>query len=130
MRAFDVAARFQTPVPVCSDLDIGMNEWAVPELCWDDNLVADRGRLLSEDDLGPTEQFLGYDDPDACSVTPSTLPGADEKAACFARGSGQPGAHAAWLRGRTVDAVRWVRPRLDHSSSHPGPLGALGAAAL
>jgi 2-oxoglutarate/2-oxoacid ferredoxin oxidoreductase subunit alpha len=34
--AFDLAERFQTPVLVLSDLDIGMNDWMVPKLEWDD----------------------------------------------------------------------------------------------
>ncbi|MGA8596450.1 MAG: 2-oxoacid:acceptor oxidoreductase family protein, partial [Bryobacteraceae bacterium] len=34
--AFDLAERFQTPVFLMSDLDIGMNDWVVPRLQWDD----------------------------------------------------------------------------------------------
>src|SRR5213075_196109 len=34
--AFDLAERFQTPVFIMSDLDIGMNDWVVPRLEWDD----------------------------------------------------------------------------------------------
>jgi 2-oxoglutarate/2-oxoacid ferredoxin oxidoreductase subunit alpha len=36
VKAFDLAERFQTPVFVLSDLDIGMNDWMVPRLTWDD----------------------------------------------------------------------------------------------
>ena len=36
--AFDLAERFQTPVFVLSDLDIGMNDWVSPALEWDDEL--------------------------------------------------------------------------------------------
>ena len=32
VKAFDLAERFQTPVFVLSDLDIGMNDWMVPKL--------------------------------------------------------------------------------------------------
>ena len=39
-KAFDLAERFQTPVFVLSDLDIGMNDWMVPKLTWDDSLPA------------------------------------------------------------------------------------------
>src|SRR5213596_717377 len=34
VRAFDLAERFQTPVFVVSDLDIGMNDWMIPRLQW------------------------------------------------------------------------------------------------
>jgi 2-oxoglutarate ferredoxin oxidoreductase subunit alpha len=35
--AFDLAERFQTPVFVASDLDIGMNDWMCKRLKWDDS---------------------------------------------------------------------------------------------
>ena len=38
VKAFDLAERFQTPVIMLSDLDIGMNDWVVPRLTWDDSL--------------------------------------------------------------------------------------------
>ncbi len=34
-KAFDLAERFQTPVFLMTDLDIGMNDWVVPRLTWD-----------------------------------------------------------------------------------------------
>jgi len=34
VQSFDIAERFQTPVFMLSDLDIGMNDWVVPELTW------------------------------------------------------------------------------------------------
>ena len=37
VHAFDLAERLQTPVFLLSDLDIGMNDWMVPELEWDDS---------------------------------------------------------------------------------------------
>ena len=46
-KAFDLAERFQTPVFMLSDLDIGMNDWVVPRLKWDDSYQPDRGRVLS-----------------------------------------------------------------------------------
>ena len=45
--AFDLAERFQTPVFVLSDLDIGMNDWVSPALEWDDDYLPDRGRVLT-----------------------------------------------------------------------------------
>ncbi|MGH7763466.1 MAG: 2-oxoacid:acceptor oxidoreductase family protein, partial [Candidatus Dormibacteraceae bacterium] len=49
--AFDYADRFQTPVFVLSDLDIGMNDWVSPALECDDSYVPDRGRVLDAGEL-------------------------------------------------------------------------------
>ncbi len=35
-KSFDLAERFQTPVFLLTDLDIGMNDWVTPKLTWDD----------------------------------------------------------------------------------------------
>ena len=43
---FDLAERFQTPVFMMQDLDIGMNDWVVPRLKWDGSYQPDRGRVL------------------------------------------------------------------------------------
>ena len=43
--AFDYAERLQTPVIVMSDLDIGMNDWMVPDFEFDENRVPDRGKV-------------------------------------------------------------------------------------
>jgi 2-oxoglutarate ferredoxin oxidoreductase subunit alpha len=88
VRAFDLAERFQTPVFVMSDLDIGMNDWVVPELTWNDDYVPDRGRVLTDEDLAGVKEFFRYANPDHDYVTPRTLPGSAEKGAYFVRGSG------------------------------------------
>ncbi len=88
VQSFDIAERFQTPVFMLSDLDIGMNDWVVPELTWDDTYVPDRGRVLNDHDLEAMKEFFRYADEDADFVTPRTLPGSDSKGAYFIRGSG------------------------------------------
>jgi len=88
VRSFDLAERFQTPVFVMSDLDIGMNDWVVPELTWNDDYVPDRGRVLHDEDLASLKEFYRYANPDADYVTPRTLPGSAERGAYFVRGSG------------------------------------------
>ena len=88
IRAFDLAERFQTPVIMLSDLDIGMNDWVVPTLAWDDTSVPDRGRVLDATDLKEISHFFRYTDEDMDFVTPRTLPGVDPKGAYFIRGSG------------------------------------------
>ncbi|HQU26072.1 MAG TPA: 2-oxoacid:acceptor oxidoreductase family protein [Acidimicrobiales bacterium] len=87
-QAFDLAERFQTPVFVLSDLDIGMNDWVVPRLTWDDDYRPDRGRVLTDADLATMREFFRYTGEDDEFVAPRTLPGSDEKGAYFIRGSG------------------------------------------
>ena len=87
-KAFDMAERLQTPVIVMSDLDIGMNDWVVPELEWDENYVADRGKVLSAQDLEEMEKFYRYLDVDGDGIPYRTLPGVHPKGSYFTRGSG------------------------------------------
>jgi 2-oxoglutarate/2-oxoacid ferredoxin oxidoreductase subunit alpha len=88
VNAFDLAERFQTPVFVLSDLDIGMNDWVSPALQWDDNYIPDRGRVLDAGELRELEVFYRYEPADADAVTARTLPGVSELGAYFTRGSG------------------------------------------
>ena len=88
VQSFDIAERFQTPVFMLSDLDIGMNDWVVPKLAWDDSYVPDRGRVLNDGDLEGIREFFRYTDEDEEFVTPRTLPGSNSKGAYFVRGSG------------------------------------------
>jgi 2-oxoglutarate/2-oxoacid ferredoxin oxidoreductase subunit alpha len=87
-QSFDLAERFQTPVFMLSDLDIGMNDWVVPRLSWDDSYVPDRGRVLNNEDLAGITEFFRYTNEDDEFVTPRTFPGSDPKGAYFIRGSG------------------------------------------
>jgi 2-oxoglutarate ferredoxin oxidoreductase subunit alpha len=88
VRCFDLAEQFQTPVFLLSDLDIGMNDWVVPELEWDDNYVWDRGPVLNDEDLAEMSSFFRYDALNEDFVATRTLPGSNEKGAYFIRGSG------------------------------------------
>ncbi len=88
VEAFDLAERFQTPVFVVSDLDIGMNDWVVPKLHWDDGYVPDRGKVLSAEDLEKVQDFHRYLDLDGDHIPYRTLPGTSPKGAFFTRGSG------------------------------------------
>ncbi|MBV8301361.1 MAG: 2-oxoacid:acceptor oxidoreductase subunit alpha [Candidatus Dormibacteraeota bacterium] len=88
LSAFDIAERFQTPVIMLSDLDIGMNDWVVPSLHWDDSYAPDHGRVLDADALQKLAAFRRYADVDADSVAARTLPGTSPLGAYFARGSG------------------------------------------
>jgi len=86
--AFDLAERFQTPTFVLQDLDIGMNDWVIPKLEWDDAYQPDRGKVLSADDLEKVERFYRYLDVDGDFIAARTLPGVHPKGSYFTRGSG------------------------------------------
>jgi 2-oxoglutarate ferredoxin oxidoreductase subunit alpha len=86
--SFDLAERFQTPVFVLSDLDIGMNDWMIPKLTWDDSYRPDRGKVLSAEQLDEVKTFHRYLDVDGDGIPYRTLPGVHPKGAYFTRGSG------------------------------------------
>jgi len=86
--SFDLSERLQTPVMVLSDLDIGMNDWMVPELDFDDSYVPDRGKVLSAEELEDMEAFYRYLDVDGDGIPYRTLPGTHPKGSYFTRGSG------------------------------------------
>ena len=87
--AFDLADRFQTPVFLLSDLDLGMNLWMTEPLHYIDTPF-DRGKVLSAEDLERLQgQWGRYRDVDGDGIPYRTLPGTDHPAAgYFTRGSG------------------------------------------
>ena len=86
--SFDLAERLQTPVMLLSDLDIGMNDWMVPEFEFDENAVPDRGKVLSAEDLEEMDVFHRYLDVDGDGIPYRTLPGIHPTGSYFTRGSG------------------------------------------
>lgn len=107
--AFDLAERFQTPVFVASDLDIGMNDWMTPRLTWDDNYRPDRGKVLDAEALAELPRFSRYLDVDGDGIAARTLPGVGANGAYFVRGSGHD-KHAGYTE--DADAYREVVDRL------------------
>jgi 2-oxoglutarate/2-oxoacid ferredoxin oxidoreductase subunit alpha len=87
-KCFDLAERFQTPVFLMSDLDIGMNDWVVPRLEWDGSYQPDRGRVLNAEQVSQLAKFQRYYNEDENFVAARTLPGVHSKGAFFTRGSG------------------------------------------
>jgi 2-oxoglutarate ferredoxin oxidoreductase subunit alpha len=86
--AFDLAERFQTPVFVLSDLDLGMNNWMSEPFVYPTTPL-DRGKVLTKEDLDRLGGFARYRDVDGDAIGWRTLPGTDHpKAAYFTRGSG------------------------------------------
>jgi len=86
--AFDLAERFQTPVFVMSDLDLGMNNWMSQPFTYPEKPL-DRGKVLNAEELKKLGEFARYKDVDGDGIGYRTLPGTDHpKAAYFTRGSG------------------------------------------
>jgi 2-oxoglutarate ferredoxin oxidoreductase subunit alpha len=86
--AFDLAERFQTPVFVMMDLDIGMNDWMCRRFEWDDSYRPDRGKVLDSAALQKIEKFFRYVSTNGDGVAARTLPGVDPRGSYFTRGSG------------------------------------------
>lgn len=86
--AFDLAEKFQTPVFVMSDLDLGMNNWMSDPFPYPEKAIA-RGKVLSKEDLDRLGGFARYKDVDGDGIGYRTLPGTDHPlASYFTRGSG------------------------------------------
>ncbi|MCL4213472.1 MAG: 2-oxoacid:acceptor oxidoreductase subunit alpha [Gemmatimonadales bacterium] len=115
VEAFDLAERFQTPVFVASDLDIGMNDWMIPRLEWDDAYRPDRGKVLDAAALEKLPRFSRFLDVDGDGVAARTLPGVGGKGAYFVRGSGHD-KHAAYTE--DSDAYQEVVDRLKRKFEH------------
>ncbi|GMV81056.1 MAG: putative ferredoxin oxidoreductase, alpha subunit [Planctomycetota bacterium] len=91
-QAFDLAERFQAPVFVLSDLDLGMNLWMADPFPYP-AAGLDRGKVLSEEELKSLAQqgrpFFRYEDPDGDGIPRRTLPGnAHPDSGFLTRGSG------------------------------------------
>jgi 2-oxoglutarate/2-oxoacid ferredoxin oxidoreductase subunit alpha len=88
VESFEVAERFQTPVFVLSDLDLGMNYWMSEQFQYPTQPIS-RGKVLSKEDLARLGGFERYRDVDGDGVGYRTLPGTDHPAAAyFTRGTG------------------------------------------
>jgi 2-oxoglutarate/2-oxoacid ferredoxin oxidoreductase subunit alpha len=86
--AFDLAEKFQTPVFVMSDLDLGMNNWISDPFPYPEKAI-DRGKILNRDDIAKAGGFARYKDVDGDGIGYRTLPGTEHHlASYFARGSG------------------------------------------
>lgn len=88
MDAFDLAERFQTPIFVLSDLDLGMNNWMADPFVYPTKPF-DRGKVLDAEQLEKRGSFERYKDVDGDGIPYRTLPGTPHPlAAYFTRGSG------------------------------------------
>lgn len=88
MEAFDLAERFQTPVFVLTDLDLGMNSWLSSPLPYPEKSF-DRGKVLTAEDLNRVPSWGRYRDVDKDGIPYRTLPGTKHSSAgFFTRGTG------------------------------------------
>ncbi len=88
IEAFDLAEKFQTPVFVMTDLDLGMNNWMADPFDYPEKPI-DRGKVLTAEDLDRLGGFARYKDVGGDGVGYRTLPGTKHPAAAyFTRGSG------------------------------------------
>jgi 2-oxoglutarate ferredoxin oxidoreductase subunit alpha len=87
--SFDLAERFQAPVFLMSDLDLGMNQWMTKPFQYPERSF-DRGKVLNAKDLEKLGgSFARYKDVDGDGIGYRTLPGTDHPgAAFFTRGTG------------------------------------------
>jgi 2-oxoglutarate ferredoxin oxidoreductase subunit alpha len=87
--AFDLAERFQTPVLVMSDLDLGMNDNMSEPMEWATDRTYDRGKVYTKEDLDNlTERYGRYQDVDGDGIPYRTYPGTHPtKGAFFTRGT-------------------------------------------
>jgi 2-oxoglutarate ferredoxin oxidoreductase subunit alpha len=127
-RSFDIAERFQTPVFVLSDLDLGMNNWMAEPFEYPSEPM-DRGKVLDEQGLRDFIAKYGkwgrYMDVDGDGVGYRTLPGTDHAmAAYFARGTGHTEMAAYSERSEDwVNNMNRLRRKMENATQHlPAPI--------
>jgi 2-oxoglutarate ferredoxin oxidoreductase subunit alpha len=116
-QAFDLAERFQTPVFVVSDLDIGMNDWMCKRFTWNDAYTPDRGKVLGAVELETIEKFSRYLDVDGDGIAARTYPGVHPRGGYFTRGSGHT-KHATYTEDSAEyqEVVERLAKKLDTAS--------------
>jgi len=123
-QSFDLAERFQTPVFLLSDLDMGMNYWISEELPYTERDF-DRGKVLDKKALEEIGEFARYKEVDGDGVPYRTLPGTRHPLApYFTRGSGHTET-ASYTEDpdeyQTV--IERIKRKIDGSVSHtPAPI--------
>ncbi len=86
--ALDLADRLQTPIFVMMDLDIGMNDWLVEPLEWNESCRYDRGKVMTAEMLEAGVEFGRYLDVDGDGIPYRTYPGTHPtRGAFFTRGT-------------------------------------------
>ncbi|HUX36321.1 MAG TPA: 2-oxoacid:acceptor oxidoreductase subunit alpha [Rectinemataceae bacterium] len=122
--AFDLAERYQTPVFVLTDLDLGMQTWMSDPFVYPEGRL-DRGKVLDEKALADISNWGRYRDLDGDGIPWRTLPGTKGgKGAFFTRGSARN--DAALYSEKAADYVgqieRIARKIESAKERLPGPL--------
>jgi 2-oxoglutarate/2-oxoacid ferredoxin oxidoreductase subunit alpha len=88
IEAFELTEKFQSPVFVMCDLDLGMNNWMSDPFDYPKKPIS-RGKVLNAEELERLGGFARYKDVDGDGIPYRTLPGTRHpSAAYFTRGSG------------------------------------------
>jgi 2-oxoglutarate ferredoxin oxidoreductase subunit alpha len=86
--SFNLAERFQTPIFLITDLDLGMQNWMSDPFSYPEGNL-DRGKVFGEKELAAAKEWGRYKDVDGDGIPYRTLPGTPGgKGAYFTRGSG------------------------------------------
>ncbi len=87
--SFDLAERFQQPIFVATDLDLGMNNWMSDPFDYTEKPL-DRGKVLNAEQVAKVADYGRYKDVDGDGIGYRTLPGIENpKGAMLTRGSGR-----------------------------------------
>ena len=87
-KSLDIAERYQSPIFVLSDLDLGMNTWVTEAFEYPPTPI-DRGKLIWEEDLEKFEDWGRYMDIDGDGIPYRTVMGnRSPRSAYFTRGTG------------------------------------------
>lgn len=137
-KAFDIADKFQTPVIILSDLDLGMNLWMTKRFDYPDAPI-DRGKVLWEEEMVALKENYGrYLDIDGDGIPYRTLMGNQhEQASYFTRGTGHDeyGRYSedpeVWRRGldrikRKFETAREQLPRPVYHTMENAKVGLIG----
>ena len=122
--AFDLAERFQTPVFVVSDLDLGMQSWICDPFDYPEKPL-DRGKVLDQQQLAEIQDWGRYKDVDGDGICYRTLPGTPGgKGAYFTRGSGHNAqAQYTEIPADYVALMDRLRRKVENAKAFvPGPL--------
>ena len=122
--AFDLAERFQTPIFVVTDLDLGMQNWSSKPFAYPAKPY-DRGKVLNQQQLADMKDWGRYKDVDGDGICYRSLPGTPGgKGSYFTRGSGH-NAYAQYSEKPEdyVEVVDRLRKKYETAKTHvPGPV--------
>lgn len=122
--AFDMAERFQTPIFVVTDLDLGMQNWSSKPFTYPAKPY-DRGKVLNQRQLADAKDWGRYKDVDGDGIPYRSLPGTPGgKGAYLTRGSGH-NAYAQYSEKPEdyLEVMDRLKRKYETAKSHvPGPV--------